>query len=83
MSKKNKLDVSTVEPASLVLTQGKNTPQQVQANIQKLLDYHGYQLIGVIVKVPMPVQMPGQQAFTAYVDVAQIQIAPLPQKITE
>jgi len=83
MSKKNKLDVSTVEPASLVLTQGKNTPQQVQANIQKLLDYHGYQLIGVIVKVPMPVQMPGQQAFTAYVDVAQIQIVPLPQKITE
>ena len=83
MSKKNKLDVSTVEPASLVLTQGKNTPQQVQANIQKLLDYHGYQLIGVIVKVPMPVQMPGQQAFTAYVDVAQIQIAQLPQKTTE
>jgi len=27
--------------------------------------------------------MPGQQAFTAYVDIAQIQIIPLPQKITE
>ncbi len=79
MSKKNPAAIpNVVEPKSLVLTLGKNTPQEVQANLQKFLEWCGYYLQPAIVSVPMPVQIPGQQPFTAFVDVPQIQLVKTP-----
>ena len=72
MSKKNSSTSMQpeVQPQSLVLLRGKNTPQEVQANVQKLLEYHGYQLQTGIFKM----QLPGG----GWVDVPQVQLAPNP-----